>query len=80
MVWVIVLGLKCDVFLEGMLNCNCVFNNDVVVLKIYFKDKWKIMLEELEYNGLIGENIEYNYVDRLVDSLDFLVVSFVNVM
>ena len=78
--WVTVPGLKRDVLLEGMLNRNRALNNDVVALKIYPKDKWKIMLEELEYNGLTGENTEHNHVDRLADSLDSLAVSPANVM
>ena len=45
-------GLKRDVLLEGMLRRNRSLNGDVVALQILPKEKWKVMKDELEYNGV----------------------------
>ena len=73
--WVTIPGLKRDVLLEGMLNRNRALNGDVVALEIFPREKWKIMTEELDYNGLTGKITEHNNVDKLSERLGTLVVS-----
>ena len=50
--WVTVAGLGRDVLIEGMLRRNRALNGDVVALQILPRGDWKIMKEELDYNGL----------------------------
>lgn len=78
--WVTVPGIKRDVLLEGMLNRNRALNGDIVALDIFPREKWKIMLEELEYNGLVANKTEHNHVDKLAESLDTVAMSSGNVM
>ena len=60
--WVTVAGLKRDVLLEGMLSRNRALNGDIVAMQILPEDNWKVVREELTYNGIIsdvkGKNIE----------------------
>lgn len=50
--WVTVPNLKRDVLLEGMLKRNRALNGDIVALEILPKEGWKVMTEELHYNGI----------------------------
>ena len=72
--WVTVPGLKRDVLLEGMLRRNRALNGDVVALKILPREKWKVMKEELDYNGITPEHNHVN-VDEATKGLDALTLS-----
>lgn len=72
--WVTVPGLKRDVVLEGMLRRNRALNGDVVALEILPTEKWKIMKEELVYNGFTP-NHNHVSVEEATESLDALTLS-----
>ena len=70
--WVTVPGLKRDVVLEGMLRRNRALNGDIVALEILPKQKWRIMKDELDYNGI---TLDINYVEETIGGLDSLSLS-----
>lgn len=70
--WVTVPGLKRDVVLEGMLMRNRALNGDIVALEILPKQKWRIMKDELDYNGI---TLDINYVEETTGGLDSLSLS-----
>ena len=70
--WVTVPGLKRDVVLEGMLMRNRALNGDIVALEILPKQKWRIMKDELDYNGI---TLDINYVEETIGGLDSLSLS-----
>lgn len=70
--WVTVPGLKRDVVLEGMLMRNRALNGDIVALKILPKQKWRIMKDELDYNGI---TLDIKYVEETTGGLDSLSLS-----
>lgn len=75
--WVTVPGLKRDVVLEGMLRRNRALNGDIVALEILPRDKWKVMKEELDYNGVTPEH-NHVKVEDAAKSLDALTLSAAN--
>ena len=70
--WVTVPGLKRDVVLEGMLRRNRALNGDIVALEILPKQKWRIMKDELDYNGI---TLDINYIEETIGGLDSLSLS-----
>lgn len=70
--WVTVPGLKRDVVLDGMLMRNRALNGDIVALEILPKQKWRIMKDELDYNGI---TLDINYVEETIGGLDSLSLS-----
>lgn len=70
--WVTVPGLKRDVVLEGMLMRNRALNGDIVALEILPKQKWRIMKDELDYNGI---TLDIKYVEETTGGLDSLSLS-----
>ena len=70
--WVTVPGLKRDVVLDGMLMRNRSLNGDIVALEILPKQKWRIMKDELDYNGI---TLDINYVEETIGGLDSLSLS-----
>lgn len=70
--WVTVPGLKRDVVLEGMLRRNRALNGDIVALEILPKQKWRIMKDELDYNGI---TLDINYIEETTGGLDSLSLS-----
>ena len=70
--WVTVPGLKRDVVLEGMLMRNRALNGDIVALEILPKQKWRIMKDELDYNGI---TLDINYVEETIAGLHSLSLS-----
>ena len=75
--WVTVPGLGRDVLIEGMLRRNRALNGDVVALEILPKDDWKIMKEELNYNGLsLGDpDQEHANVDNVTLNVEKMAIS-----
>ena len=70
--WVTVPGLKRDVVLDGMLMRNRALNGDIVALEILPKQKWRIMKDELDYNGI---TLDIKYVEETTGGLDSLSLS-----
>lgn len=64
--WVTIPGLKRDVVLEGMLRRNRALSGDVVALEILPREKWKVMKEELDYNGVTSDN---HHAENVTESL-----------
>lgn len=73
--WVTVPGLKRDVLLEGMMRRNRALNGDVVALEILHRENWKIMKEELDYNGITPGQ---NNIENATESLEALSLSLGN--
>lgn len=75
--WVTVPGLKRDVLLDGMLRRNRALNGDVVALQILPRKQWKVMKEELDYNG-ITPNCKEENVKEVTERLNALNLSPAN--